>query len=98
MVIAFIIRIPQKFPTVLMASIVVLIAIVAILLPPAAVYANKDEGNPSSSGDDCKSDELPASIDGKIRCMEQGECYSGEFEFDGKEKEVNNCNFMMSTE
>jgi hypothetical protein len=30
--------------------------------------------------------------------MEEGECYSGEFEFDGKEKEVKNCNFMMSTD
>jgi hypothetical protein len=89
---------PQRFGTVLMAAIVVLIAIVAILLPPAAVYANKDEGNPSSSDDDCKSDELPTSINGKISCMEQGECYSGEFEFRGKEREVKNCNFMMSTE
>ena len=78
-------------------AIVIWISTATIVLPPA-VFANKDEGNPSSSGDDCKSDELPASIDGKISCMEQGECYSGEFEFDGKEKEVNNCNFMMSTE
>ena len=78
-------------------AIVIWISTATIVLPPA-VFANKDEGNPSSSGDDCKSDELPASIDGKISCMEQGECYSGEFEFDGKEKEVNNCNFMMSIE
>jgi hypothetical protein len=78
-------------------AIVIWISTATIVLPPA-VYANKEEGNPSSSGDDCKSDELPASIDGKIRCMEQGECYSGEFEFDGKEKEVKNCNFMMSTD
>jgi hypothetical protein len=78
-------------------AIVSWISTATIVLPPA-VFANKDEGNPSSSGDDCKSDELPASIDGKISCMEQGECYSGEFEFDGKEKEVKNCNFMMSTE
>ena len=78
-------------------AIVIWISTAAIVLPPA-VYANKDEGNPSSSGDDCKSDELPTSIDGKIRCMEQGECYSGEFEFDGKEREVKHCNFMMSTE
>jgi hypothetical protein len=78
-------------------AIVIWISTATIVLPPA-VYANKEEGNPSSSGDDCKSDELPASIDGKIRCMEEGECYSGEFEFDGKEKEVKNCNFMMSTD
>jgi hypothetical protein len=78
-------------------AIVIWISTATIVLPPA-VFANKDEGNPSSSGDDCNSDELPARIDGKISCMEQGECYSGEFEFDGKEKEVKNCNFMMSTE
>ncbi|HZA69008.1 MAG TPA: hypothetical protein VE548_04855 [Nitrososphaeraceae archaeon] len=91
-------QILQKSVLVITAvAIVSWISTAAIVLPPA-VYANKDEGNPSSSGDDCKSDELPASIDGKISCMEQGECYSGEFEFDGKEKEVKNCNFMMSTE
>ena len=91
-------QILQKSVLVITAvAIVIWISTATIVLPPA-VFANKDEGNPSSSGDDCKSDELPASIDGKIRCMEQGECYSGEFEFDGKEKEVNNCNFMMSTE
>jgi hypothetical protein len=78
-------------------AIVIWLSTAAIVLPPV-VYANKDEGNPSSSGDDCKSDELPTSIDGKISCMEQGECYSGEFEFDGKEREVKNCNFMMSAE
>ncbi len=43
-----------------------------------AVYATEDKGNPSSSEDeDCSSDELPASIDGTIRCMEH---YSYEFE------------------
>ena len=90
-----IIRIPQKFPTVLIASIVVWIAIVAIIvLPPAAVYANKDEGNPSSSSDDCKSDELPESINGTIQCMQEGQCYSEQFEG----KETKHCNFMMSTE
>jgi len=78
-------------------AIVIWISTATIVLPPA-VFANKDEGNPSSSDHDCKSDELPASINGKIRCMEQGECYSGEFEFNGKEREVKHCNFMMSTE
>jgi hypothetical protein len=77
------------------AAILIWISIVAMIIPQT-VYANKDEGNPSSSSDDCKSDELPASIDGKIRCMGEGECYSGDFEVDGKE--VRHCNFMMSNE
>ena len=88
----------QKFVLVITAVAIVSWIFTAAIVLPTAVYANNDEGNPSSSGDDCKSDELPASIDGKIRCMEEGECYSGEFEFDGKEKEVKNCNFMMSTD
>ena len=77
------------------AAILIWISIVAMIIPQT-VFANKDEGNPSSSSDDCKSDELPASIDGKIRCMGEGECYSGDFEVDGKE--VKHCNFMMSNE
>ena len=53
-------------------------------------------GNPSlSSVDNCASDQLPASIDGTIRCMSPGECYSSEFEFDGEK--VKHCNFMMSS-
>jgi hypothetical protein len=70
------------------------ISMLAMIIPQT-VYANKDEGNPSSSTDDCKSDQLPAGIDGKISCMGQGECYSEDFEVDGKE--VRHCNFMMST-
>jgi hypothetical protein len=77
------------------AAILIWISMLAMIIPQT-VYANKDEGNPSSSNDDCKSDELPASIDGKIRCMGEGECYSGDFEVDGKE--VRHCNFMMSNE
>jgi hypothetical protein len=77
------------------AAILIWISMLAMIIPQT-VYANKDEGNPSSSSDDCKSDELPASIDGKIRCMGEGECYSGDFEVDGKE--VRHCNFMMSNE
>ncbi len=50
----------------------------------------------SSSVDNCASDELPTSIDGTIRCMGQGECYSSEFEFDGER--VKHCNFMMSND
>jgi hypothetical protein len=77
------------------AAILIWISMLAMIIPQT-VYANKDEVNPSSSSDDCKSDELPASIDGKIRCMGEGECYSGDFEVDGKE--VRHCNFMMSNE
>ena len=47
---------------------------------PQAAYAQQDERNPSSLSsdvDNCASDELPASIDGTIRCMEH---YSYEFE------------------
>ena len=74
------------------AAILIWISIVAMIIPQT-VFANKDEGNPSSSSNDCKSDQLPASIDGKIRCMGQGECYSEDFEVDGKE--VKHCNFVM---
>jgi hypothetical protein len=77
------------------AAILIWISMLAMIIPQT-VYANKDEGNPSSSNDDCKSDELPASIDGKMRCMGQGECYSEDFEVDGKN--VKHCNFMMSNE
>ena len=77
------------------AAILIWISIVAMIIPQT-VFANKDEGNPSSSSNDCKSDQLPASIDGNIRCMGQGECYSEDFEVDGKE--VKHCNFMMSNQ
>jgi hypothetical protein len=80
------------------ATIIMGISTVAMLIPQT-VYASTDETDRSSSSDDdedCGSDELPASIDGTIRCMGQGECYSEEFEFDGKK--VKHCNFMMSTE
>jgi hypothetical protein len=77
------------------AAILTWILIVAMIIPQI-VFANKDEGNPSSSTDDCKSDQLPASIDGKIRCMGQGECYSEDFKVDGKK--LKHCNFMMSNQ
>jgi hypothetical protein len=86
-----IIRILQHFITVMTAVTIVMgISAVAMVLPQAA-YATEDEENPSSSGEDeeCSSDELPARIDGTIRCMEQGECYS--YEFEGKE--VKHCNY-----
>ena len=64
---------------------------------PQASYASTDESDHSSSSDDeedCGSDELPASIDGTIRCMGPGECYSEQFRFDGEK--VKYCNFMTS--
>ena len=87
-------RVQQQSLIVLIAAILSGLSIIVMIIPQT-VYADKDEGNPSSSRDDCKSDELPASIDGKTRCMGQGECYSEDFEVDGKE--VRHCNFMMST-
>jgi hypothetical protein len=80
------------------ATIIMGISTVAMLIPQT-VYASTDETDRSSSSDDdedCASDEIPASIDGTIRCMGQGECYSEQFEFAGKK--VKHCNFMMSTE
>ena len=57
-----------------------------------AAYTQPDEVNPSllsSDVDNCASDELPASINGRIQCIRQGECYSEEFEG----KEVKHCNY-----
>ncbi len=91
-----IIRILQHFIIVMTAVTIVMgISAVAMVLPQAA-YTTEDEENPSSSGEDeeCSSDELPARIDGTIRCMEQGECYS--YEFEGKE--VKHCNFLTSSD
>jgi hypothetical protein len=77
-------------------TIVLLLSKLAMVIPQAA-YAQQDERNPSlsSSVDNCASDQLPTSIDGTIRCMNPGECYSSEFEFDGER--VKHCNFMMSS-
>jgi hypothetical protein len=81
------------------ATILMGISTVAMLIPQA-VYASTDGADRSSSSndddEDCGSDELPASIDGTIRCMGQGECYSSEFEFDGER--VKHCNFMTSND
>jgi hypothetical protein len=81
-------------------AIVAWISTVTMVIPQAA-YAQQNEVNPplsssssSSSVDSCASDQLPASINGRIQCMRQGECYSEQFEG----KEVKHCNFMMSTE
>ena len=75
--------------------IVMWISAVAMVIPQAA-YAKQNDGNPSplSSVDNCGSDELPASINGAIQCMKQGECYSEQFEG----KEAKHCNFMMSNQ
>jgi hypothetical protein len=91
-------KILQHFVILLTAATIITgISTIAMLIPQAA-YASTDESDRSSSSDDdedCGSDELPASIDGTIRCMGQGECYSSEFEFDGEK--VKHCNFMMSS-
>jgi hypothetical protein len=90
------VKVPRQSVMIMIAAtaIVALISTVAMVIPQAA-YAQQNEVNPplsSSSVDSCASDQLPASIDGKIRCMGQGECYSEQFEG----KEVKHCNFMMS--
>lgn len=80
------------------ASIIMGISTVAMFIPQVA-YASTDESSSSSSSDDaedCGSDELPASIDGAISCMGAGECYSSEFEFNGKQ--VKHCNYMTNSD
>jgi hypothetical protein len=70
-------------------TVVMWISTSAMIMPQAA-YAQQDEGNPSLSSDvdNCASNELPASIDGTTRCIEE-ECYS--YEFEGKE--VKHCDY-----
>ena len=94
------VRIQQLFVILRTAATILMgISTVSILIPHAA-YASTDESDRSSSSndddEDCASDELPASIDGKISCMGQGECYSSEFEWDGER--VKHCNFMTSSD
>ena len=75
------------------------ISIVSMLIPQAAYASTEGADRSSSSNDDdedCGSDELPARIDGTIRCMGPAECYSSEFEFDGER--VKHCNFMTSND
>ena len=77
-------------------TIVMRISTLAMVMIPQAAYAEQNKVNPSSLSsavDNCASDQLPARIDGTIRCMNPGECYSSEFEFDGEK--VKHCNFMM---
>jgi hypothetical protein len=91
-------KVPQQTVIVMTAALTVImwISTLAMVIPQAA-YAQQNEVNPplssssSSSVDSCASDELPASIDGTTRCIEE-EYYS--YEFEGKE--VKHCNFMMS--
>jgi uncharacterized low-complexity protein len=56
-------------------------AVATMMIPQTAAYATQDK--------DCDSDESPASIDGKTRCLGEGECES--YEVDGKE--VKHCNY-----
>ena len=79
-----IIKILQHSITVVTAvAIVVGISTLAMMMiiPQTAAYATQDE--------DCDSDESPASIDGRTRCIGEGECES--YEFDGKE--VKHCDY-----
>ena len=87
-------KVPQQTIMTAITAIVIGISIVAMIIPQAA-YAQQDNGNPSLSSDDnCASNELPASINGTIQCMQQRECYSEQFEG----KEAKHCNFMMSNQ
>jgi hypothetical protein len=87
------VKVAQQFVMIMIAAtaIVMWISTIAMGMIPQAAYAQQNEVNPplssssSSSVDSCASDQLPASIDGKIRCMGQGECYSEQFEFEGKD-------------
>ena len=95
-------RIQRQFVILLTtATIIMGISTVAMLIPQA-VYASTDEADRFLSSDDddndgdCASDEQPASIDGTIRCMGPGECYSEQFEFAGKK--VKHCNSLMTAE
>jgi hypothetical protein len=87
------VKVAQQFVMIMIAAtaIVMWISTIAMGMIPQAAYAQQNEVNPplssssSSSVDSCASDQLPASIDGKIRCMGQGECDSEQFEFEGKD-------------
>lgn len=85
-------KVQQQFVIVLTATIVIWISTVTTLIPQAA-YAQQNQENQSSSNN-CASDQLPASINGTIQCMQEGQCYSEQFEG----KEAKHCNFMMSNQ
>jgi hypothetical protein len=84
-------RVQRQFVILLTAATIITGISTVAMLMPQPVYASDDNDD-----DDCASDELPASIDGNIRCMGQGECYSEQFEHEGKG--VKHCNFMMADE
>ena len=87
----------QTVMTAITAIVIVMWISTGAMVIPQAAYAQQDNGNPSplsSHVDNCASDELPASINGAIQCMKQGECYSEQFEG----KEAKHCNFMMSNQ
>jgi len=91
-------KVPRQTVIVMTAALTVVmwISILAMVIPQAA-YAQQNEENLSlSSVANCASDQLPTSIDGTIRCMGPGECYSSDFEFDGEK--VKHCNFMTSND
>ena len=86
-------KVPQQTVIVMTAAvtIVIWISTLAMVIPQAA-YAQQDEVNPSPLSldvDDCASDERSARIDGKIKCIGEGECES--YEFEGKE--VKHCDY-----
>jgi hypothetical protein len=88
-------KVPQQTVIVMTAALTVVmwISTLAMVIPQAA-YAQHNEVNPplssaSSSVDSCASDQLPASINGRIQCIGEGECYSEQFEG----KEVKHCNY-----
>ena len=85
-------KVQQQFVIVLTATVVIWISTVTTLIPQAA-YAQQNQENQSSSNN-CASDQLPASINGTIQCMQEGQCYSEQFEG----KEAKHCNFMMSNQ
>ena len=62
----------QSIIVVTAVTIVMGISTLAMMIPQTAAYATQDE--------DCDSDESPASIDGRIRCIGEGECESYEFD------------------
>jgi hypothetical protein len=90
-------KVPEQTVIVTTAAAVTIVMwiLAAAMVIPQAAHAQQDERNPSSISsdvdDNCASDELPARIDGTIRCMNPGECYSSEFEFDGEK--VKHCNY-----
>jgi hypothetical protein len=77
MFIAPIIKILQQSIIVVTAVTIVMgiSTLVMMIIPQTAAYATQDE--------DCDSDESPARIDGRTKCIGEGECES--YEFDGKE-------------